>query len=439
LRGCRAAVESVGRFGGTSAVVDVIGRRAFIAGAAGAAAGLVPVGVVRAQVAEVERRTGSRFTSLSANPWRAPGTRVIDVPEFADANSIWGATGRDVAGRIWIGVSAKLPGASAHLLRFDPASNAWRDLGSVVEQLAAAGALAPGAGQVKIHSKIVPGDDGRLYFTSMDEEGEAEDGSALPKWGSHLWRVDVESGRWEHLFAAPEGLVAAAGGGRWLYALGYWDHVLYRFDTDTQQQRRVVVGAVGGHASRNVIAGTDGHAFVPRVTRDGYGMLSAVLVEFDTDLREQAVTPLEHYFGEPAAAEDHGIVGLAALADGRSLFTTHAGHLYAIEPRQGAPARVSAVGWFHPQGASYAPSLFALDGRTLVAGIARRGDRYEWIVFDLASRTSRAFPFDTHEVVGPLLYGSITRDDAGRCYVGGWQSTAEGGHRPLLIQVNLSD
>lgn len=415
----------------------MIGRRSLILAAAGAVTGSIFSGSARAQPADVEKRTGSRFAPLPSNPWRAPRTRVIDVPGFVDANSIWGATGRDAAGRIWVGVSAKAPGGSAHLMQFDPANSAWRDFGGVVERLAEADVSPPGAGQVKIHSKIVPGDDGRLYFTSMDEEGEAEDGSQLPKWGSHLWRVDVESGRWEHLFAAPEGLVAAAGGGRWIYALGYWDHVLYQFDTVTQQQRRVVVGAVGGHASRNVIAGADGHAFVPRVKRDGYGMLSAVLVEFDMELREQAVTPLEHYFGEPAAAEDHGIVGLAALADGRSLFTTHAGHLYSIEPREGAPAQVSAAGWFHPQGASYAPSLFALDGRTLVAGIARRGDRYEWIVFDLASRRSKAFPFDTHEVVGPLLYGSMTRDDAGRCYVGGWQSIAGGGHRPLLMQVDV--
>ncbi|MBX9630885.1 MAG: hypothetical protein K2X67_10220 [Burkholderiales bacterium] len=415
----------------------MIGRRSLILAAAGAVTGSIFSGSAGAQAADVEKRTGSRFAPLPSNPWRAPRTRVIDVPGFVDANSIWGATGRDAAGRIWVGVSAKAPGGSAHLMQFDPATNAWRDFGGVVDRLAEAHVSPPGAGQVKIHSKIVPGDDGRFYFTSMDEEGEAEDGSALPKWGSHLWRVDVESGRWEHLFAAPEGLVAAAGGGRWIYALGYWDHVLYQFDTVTQQQRRVVVGAVGGHASRNVVVGTDGHAFVPRVKRDGYGMLSAVLVEFDSELREQAVTPLEHYFGEPAAAEDHGIVGLAALADGRSLFTTHAGHLYSIEPREGAPARVSPVGWFHPQGASYAPSLFALDGRTLVAGIARRGDRYEWIVFDLASRTSRAFPFDTHGVVGPLLYGSITRDDAGRCYVGGWQSISGGGHRPLLMQVDV--
>lgn len=418
---------------------DVIGRRAFIAGAAGVATGLAFAGPTRAQPADVEQRTGSRFGPLPADPWRAPRTRVIEVPGFVDANSIWGATGHDAAGRIWIGVSAKAPGGSAHLMRFDPATNAWRDFGSVVERLAEAGALRPGAGQVKIHSKIVRGDDGWLYFTSMDEEGEAEDGSALPKWGSHLWRVDPASGRWVHLFAAPEGLVAAAGGGRWVYALGYWDHVLYRYDTVTRQHRRVVVGAVGGHASRNVIAGADGHAFVPRVTRDGYGLLRAALVEFDTDLREQAATPLDHYFGEPAAAEDHGVVGLAALADGRSLFITHAGHLYAIEPREGAAARISALGWFHPQGPSYAPSLFALDGRTLVAGIARRGERYEWIVFDLTSRKSRALAFDTHAVVGPLLYGSITRDDAGRCYVGGWQSTADGGHRPLLIQAALAD
>lgn len=365
-------------------------------------------------------------------------TRELPVPTFHDANSIWGATGRDAQGRIWIGVSAKSPGLSAHLMSFDPATNTWEDRGAVVTRLARANLLRRGEGQIKIHTKIVPADDGGLYFASMDEDGEAPDGSALPRWGSHLWRVDPASGAWRHLFAVPEGLVAASGSGRFVHALGYWRHVLYRYDTVTGRTLRTEVGAVGGHASRNVLAMNDGHAFVPRMQRLADGMLSVVLVEFDTELNEIAATPLEFYLGSESAEDNHGIVGLAHLADGRLLFTTHTGQLHVIEPQAGRAARVGAIGWFHPDGVSYAPSLFALEGDRVVAGVARRGDRYEWVVFDLAARTSRAYPFDTKGLDEVLLYGSSTRDDAGRCYVGGWAATSRGGHRPLLLQIDVA-
>ena len=58
---------------------------------------------------------------------------------------------------------------------------------------------------MKIHSKIVQGPDGCLYFASMDEEGERTDGSRPPTWGSHLWRLRLSDGGWEHLFSAPKG------------------------------------------------------------------------------------------------------------------------------------------------------------------------------------------------------------------------------------------
>jgi hypothetical protein len=60
------------------------------------------------------------------------------------------------------------------LLQFDPDTGAWHDRGTVVDQLKSAGLYRQGEGQVKIHSKIVPGDDSWLYFASTDEEGEME-------------------------------------------------------------------------------------------------------------------------------------------------------------------------------------------------------------------------------------------------------------------------
>src|SRR6266567_2803088 len=339
-------------------------------------------------VASYEDLTGSVFSRSPQEPSRSPRVRELSLPDLPDAKGIWGATGRD------------------------------------------------SEGQVKIHSKIVPGADGWLYFASMDEEGETIEG-AVPRWGGHLWRVHPDTHRWQHLLAVAEGLIAVSGVGRYMYALGYWGHVLYQYDTTTGASRRVVVGSVPGHVSRNFLADVRGHAYVPRVVAGPGGRVSAALVEYDSALKEVASTPLESYFGGTASPQNnHGIVGLAYLADGRLLFTTHRGQLYLIEPKAEGPAVVVALGWFHPDGETYAPSLFALDGDSLIAGVTQRGGTYQWVVFELKTRIAGAFALDTMGLRSVLLYGSVTRDNAGRAYVVGWASRGTGGIRPLVLQID---
>jgi hypothetical protein len=107
-----------------------------------------------------------------------------------------------------------------------------------------------------------------------------------------------------------------------------------------------------------------------------------------------------------------------------------------IQPRVDLPAQVTAIGWFHPDGEAYAPSLFALGADGLVAGVTERNGRYEWVVMELATRISGAFPLDTKGLRSVLLYGSVNRDRAGRAYVGGWASSAAGATRPLMLQID---
>jgi len=386
-----------------------------------------------------EGRIGSFFGPAPVTPIEAaPPTRELKLPAFADATAVWGATGRDLQGRIWIGVSAGSPGMSAHLIQYDPKADVMRDRGTVVDLLKAAGLYRAGGGQIKIHSRIVTADDGWLYFASTDEDGEHEDGAVLPQWGGHLWRVDPDSGGWQHLLTTSEGLVAVSGVGRYVYILGYWNHVLYQFDTATGKSKRTVVGSVGGHVSRNFLADVNGHAYVPRLTRSGQGKVTAALIEYDSDLQELAATPLEHYVGEGSIEENHGLVGLAYLADGRMVFTTQRGYLYLIEPQAGRAAKVSTLGWFHPRPETYAPSLFAVDGRRFLAGVTHREGRSDWVVFDLQTRRSIAHLLDTKSLKDVLLYCSISRDNAGRFYVGGWAANPAGGERPLLLQVGAA-
>ncbi|MBL8385800.1 MAG: hypothetical protein JNM90_22140, partial [Burkholderiales bacterium] len=329
-------------------------------------------------------------------------------------------------------------GGSARLFEYDPESDQWRDHGSVVAALRSAGRHRQGEGQVKIHSRIVQAGDGWLYFASSDEEGEREDGSALPRWGSHLWRVDPATGKWQHLLSAPEALIAVAGVGRHVYALGYWGHVLYQYDTLTGATRRREIGSVGGHASRNLIADARGHVFAPRVRRDARGAVTASLVELDIELRELAATPLEGYFSAASPETHHGISALAYARDGRIAFLTSRGLLHALDPpAPGAPRsalRVRSLGWVHPSGEAYTAALFSLgDARHLAAISARQGG-YDWVVLDLHTRAAVPFPLATGTLKDVLLFGSITRDNRGRAYAVGWHG-AERGKLPLVLQI----
>ena len=387
---------------------------------------------------EFARRTGSFFSPAPTEPYGLPQVVELWTPPLKDDAAIWGATGRDVHGRIWYGVST---GNSARLFELDPNTNESFARGDVLTSLKSLGLYEEGMSQTKIHTRIVQADDGFLYFASMDEHGEAVDGSRLPDHGSHIWRLKPGGQSWEHVQAVPEALIAMSGGGRWVYALGYFGHVLYQLDTQTSEVRSTRIGSVGGHASRNFLADPRGHAYVPRMMSNDEGTFAATLVELDATLRELGETPLKHYFaGDPRTDRSHGITGAVYLADESMVFTTHLGFLYRIVPQQEGPAEVMPLGWFHPDGSAEAESLFTYAGRRYLLGVARRqGKPYQWLVYDLISRSSRAVDLRLVDLITPprkntLLFGSMTRDDLGRFYIVGRYH--RNGIEPLILQVH---
>jgi hypothetical protein len=233
-------------------------------------------------------------------------------------------------------------------------------------------------------------------------------------------------------------LIAAGGSGRWVYALGYFQHVLYQFDTQTKTIQHVRVGSVGGHVSRNFLVDLNGHAYVPRIghreaEKPGEpDTLDAELVEWDANLQELQAVPLPDYEAS-ADFESHGIVGWTYLANGDLVFTTSSGGLWRIQPTN-TNAVISRLGFFHPEGRSYPSSLFSVEGTRYVCGVALNPDgHYQWIVYDLQHSASQVQelnqePFQNQRNL--LLYGSNTRDNDGNGYLAG--STNEG---PILLKI----
>ena len=73
-----------------------------------------------------------------------------------------------------------------------------------------------------------------------------------------------------------------------------------------------------------------------------------------------------------------------------------------------------------------------------MGGVAHRGRGFEWVVFDLVTRGSFAYPLETPGLRDLLVYGSIGRDNEGRVYVGGWAADehAESRKRPVVLQLD---
>ncbi len=383
-------------------------------------------------------RSGSVFLPPPQSLVAPPLVERVVLDGVSDVRPLSGSTGRDLEGRIWFGVTHGPAPETARLVQYDHRARSWYTSASVDDQLRRLNLTREGERQRHIVSKVVSADDGWLYFASMDREGEKADGSALPRWGGHLWRMRAGTEDWEHLVAVPEALIAVGGAGRYVYALGYWGHVLYQYDTHATTVRRLAVGSVGGHVSRNLLTDIHGHAYVPRVAAGPGGRLQASLIEIDTQMREVGSTPLDFYLDAGDPNENRGITAMSTLPDGRLVFTTARGHLYQVEPRQDAPGKVTALGWLHPSGEAQAGSLFAFGGDNLVAGATVRGDRHEWVVFELLTRTSIARPLDVKGGKSVALYGSQSRDDDGGCYLVGWSGETGGKTEPLVLRVSAA-
>jgi hypothetical protein len=369
----------------------------------------------------------------------SPRVNVLKPPDFWGEFAIWGATGFDRAGHIFLGMTSNddRGSGSAHLFELNPTTGQFTDRGNVVAELERLGLRRPHETQMKIHSRIVQASDGYQYFASMDETGEEEDGSKLPTWGGHLWRRGP-SGVWEHLASTPQALIAVATGGSYVYSLGYFDHVLYQFDTRTKRLRSVTVGAAGGHVSRNFFVDDRGHAFVSRITATTAANPRAALVEFDTDLKEIGTQPLGEYF-EGSPSDSHGIVAVSPDGGHGWFFTTGKGRLYHEEPGATGAFSLADLGWIHPAGPRYPASMFRDDRSGSLYAVTmpshNGGTAFEWIARPTTGKTTVArFPYGATPdfPMAALVYGSMTRDSNGRLYVVGTMA-----YKPLVLQVTV--
>ncbi len=393
--------------------------------------------ITEAPVRSFENQVGTRFLPVDSYSFEEPTSRSIPLPHADDANAIWGSTGRDDEGRIYLGASSPPDrDGTAYLYQYDPVSSAVELQGDTVGQLKRLGLHRRGMGQNKLHSKFYHANDGYIYFSSFDEQGEDKDTNSV--WGGMLWRKKPDDKNWQHLLTTPEALIAVNIGGNYVYALGYWDHVLYQFNTRSEQVKRVVVGSISGHVSRNFLVDSQGHAYVPSISQNSAGEISAYLNEYDTSLNLVTAYPMPSYTS-PKMSKHHGIVGYTSMRNENIIFTTSEGGLYLLDLFARPDERLQFKGMMHPEGEAYIPSLFPLDGNNLVVGVARspRAKRgYEWIVYELKTEFAATYKLHIDDWKIPRLFGTHTRDDSGNFYlVGRGKRGEDAGYRPVVLSV----
>jgi hypothetical protein len=386
---------------------------------------------------------------------RAPSLFEIELPVFEAAHGIWGATGVDHFGRVYLGAAAYgVDDASAHLLRYDPSTGKCINLGGINDVLTRLGirrTIDYDETQAKLHSKIFPAADGNIYFSSQDEHDEKADGSQNARFGGRLFALDPRNDQWTCVLTAPEGLIAAACESRYVYAMGYFGNVIYRYDTKTKETRSIKLGTMGGHVSRNIFADSNEHLFASRLTpgtsieEPGTTLVNgtlvrSTLVEIDSKLEIVNEWPLDDY--DPTLEVDfsHGITGFCRLSGGDIVFTTHSGAIWLIKAGGTSDQRLQRLGWMHYEGPAYVASLFSPLGERFVGGFVQtKGRGYEWVIFDIEQRTSTRLRLTKRdqeiiEKEGLILCGCETLDGNENAYVVGWKKV-EGGYGPIAIRM----
>ena len=272
-----------------------------------------------------------------------------------------------------------------------------------------------------------------MYFTSFDEEGESD--TRLPTWGGHLWRFDPIAKHWEHLLQTPEALIAINTDGHYIYALGYWGHVLYQFDTLTGRVNKTEVGAVPGHVSWQILVDGEGHIYVPKLSPAGNEQgFVPMLAELDHNLN------VVHEFALPEYVDNNmssyrGIVGYTTMKNGDVFFTLHKGQLFHLRAEGSKDEKLQKIGFFNPAGEANIPSLFSIDGEQFVMGASRRrGSVPEWLIYETVSGTTVSYPMP--ELDDFLFFGTQVKDESGAMYlVGQYRSTRS----PKVVRLTFPE
>ena len=213
--------------------------------------------------------------------------RTIAFDDLAPAGltlkQCWNAMGMDSQQRVYIGFTSRRSDARQDfaVFRYDPSTGERRFLGTFMDVSQAAGNLRPGEEIPKGHTRMHE-IDGKMYMGSQGFHDLKASTDTLPTYrGSHLYVVDISSGKLEDasrslpggVVTKHQGLIALAHapGSDLLVGLAHPSSDIVLFDPRHGRVQRIVPGIpwrLGNPLSREVVATRKGKIYTYRGTED---------------------------------------------------------------------------------------------------------------------------------------------------------------------------
>nr|WP_136251767.1 hypothetical protein [Ningiella ruwaisensis] len=364
-----------------------------------------------------------------------PKLRDIPLPEDLNNTAVWNGVGINDEGEVYLGLSSiQAVDNTAFVISIDPKTQQIKRHSDAVSQLKQEGVYETGLSQKRLQTDFIADDDGFIYFATHDRMGM--DKSNLSQSGSYLWRMHKGDDNWELLLKTEESIIAIKKHKQFIFALSFWDHVLYKYDTVSQLSSAIKIGSFPRHFSRKFIIDKRGHIFVPRVEKDIEDQLSVVLVELNTDLAILDIHPMPDYWNANGLG-NHGIVASTETLEGVTYFTVASGGLYKLEESVSGRSKLDYLGKFEPQlPESYISLVIAPEQVPILVGFGKtkRESDYYWFIRELSTNIVVNYPateFDGRF----LLYGANHKRDKSQIYIVGEQLLEDGISKPVLYKA----
>jgi ribosomal protein L37E len=374
--------------------------------------------------------------------------RFVDYPGFPEAHSTWGSIGySSVHNKVFIGVTNHSDRVG--LFEYDVISEKMRLCGFIPELAH----LRDYQWQGKVHSQIVEGPGGAMYFATDGGESREEYLMEHPHGysGGFFLKWDPATGTLSNLgigmqYESIKDLAVDRASGR-IYAVSYPQVHLLTYDTEKNQLRDL--GRMGSdHVPRVMFSDWWGNVYYVdwRQRLIKYEPSAAQLLFAKESLPAFPGTPGEYIVtGVTAYAVDHpgGIIYLV----------TYGAKMLAFHPSREGIGKVEDLGGIfdgssEPAWKYYCPNLalgangklyYFLGGHGMYAG---QGENIVLMEFDPRNRQKRIALTFTLSVISEVT-GSDVKDGNGNLYFAGRRSDPKaeqrgesGSSRPFLIIFN---
>ncbi len=374
--------------------------------------------------------------------------RFLSYPDMPDADSSWGSIGFSSRfNKVYIGVTNHRDRQG--LFEYDIATGKLRLCGFVAEM----GHLRSFEWQGKIHTQIVEGPDGAMYFGTDGGESREEDLKEHPAGygGGFFFRWDPEKQHLTNLgMALPyEGLkdIAVDHADGTLFAVSYPQVHLLTYDPP--ENKFTDLGRVGsGHVPRVI--------FTDKWSNIYYVDWRQRLIKYEHDTKKLVFDreSLPSFPGTPGINIITGVTAWAADEHSGTIYLiTYGSKMLAFHPREHGFGPVEDLGGIYdnpaqPPYSYYCPNLALHRNGKLYYFIGGHGSHAgnlpgtTLMEFDPRTRTKRALASFPLTVLSEAT-GSDVKDREGNLYFAGRRDDPtivkfgeSGGNRPFLIVFN---